>query len=230
MPRQPFPKGTPGWTFMGREGMWEQRPKLFSLVGECLIAWPAVEAEMALVLGHLLGANHPLTLAIFQILRRSSSQRDALEEAAKNLPEKDRELLSAILNVHKSIEAERNALTHGHLGIHSESLDVILWMNTADYISFKSHLVLVPEGIREPSKYAFELSYYREPDLRTILTEIRSMGATWAKFIQYLQSKDAELYSQLCDQSRIAQELEKLRQKNNPSTQPQSQPPSGGEK
>ena len=123
MPRQPFkPYVTrkPGGNIeIGTQAV-QQRPDLFALVGKCLISWPHIEAEMALLLGQLLGAENRATLAVFQTLRRSIAQRDAISEAARvALNETDQELIFAVLNVHKSIESERNALAHGHLGVYS---------------------------------------------------------------------------------------------------------------
>ena len=60
-----------------------QRPEHFAVVGKCLAAWPHVEAEMALMLGQLLGADNTAVMAVFQALRRSSVQRDAILEAAR---------------------------------------------------------------------------------------------------------------------------------------------------
>jgi uncharacterized membrane protein len=119
MPRQPFKpfadQNRGGMIDIGTRAT-EKRPELFALVGKCLTSWPHIEGEMALVLGQLLGANNAAALAVFQTLRRSSAQRDAISEAAKaTLSETDQELLTAILNVHKSVETERNALAHGHL-------------------------------------------------------------------------------------------------------------------
>jgi hypothetical protein len=123
MPRKPFKpfadRNPGGRIDIGTRTLTE-RPALLTLVGKCLTAWPHIEAEMALVLGQLLGAhNSDAAMAVFQALRRSSAQRDAIFEAGRALHPTDRDLLSAVLNVHKSVEAERNALAHGHLGTYS---------------------------------------------------------------------------------------------------------------
>jgi hypothetical protein len=47
------------------------------------MSWAPVEAEMALLLGHLLKADNAAALAVFQSLRRSSAQREAISEAAR---------------------------------------------------------------------------------------------------------------------------------------------------
>jgi hypothetical protein len=41
------------------------------------MAWLYVEGEMALTLGAILGADNAPALALFQVLRRSSAQREA---------------------------------------------------------------------------------------------------------------------------------------------------------
>jgi hypothetical protein len=102
------------------------------------MAWPHVEAEMAVLFAQLLGADNAAALAVFQALRRSSAQRDAISEAAKvSLNDTDQELLSAVLNAHASVETERNALCHGHFGTSTKMPDGLIWMTTNDYPQFE---------------------------------------------------------------------------------------------
>ena len=133
-------------------------------------------------------------LAVFRTLRRSSAQRDAMSEAARaTLSEIDQELLAAILNVHKSIEAERNALAHGHLGTYSLMPDAILWLNTADYIAFKTVIVLMGDRSYDEAKREKLnscLSYYNAADLQSIAEDIDAMGWIWSEFIDYLQANN----------------------------------------
>ena len=42
---------------------------------------PFLEMELALLLGKLLGSPNEAAIAVFQIIRRSSTQRDAILEA-----------------------------------------------------------------------------------------------------------------------------------------------------
>jgi hypothetical protein len=229
MPRQPFKpfadRNRGGQIDIGTRAI-TQRPELFALVGKCLVSWPHIEAEMALVLGALLGADNAAALAVFQTLRRSSAQRDAILEAAKAaLHGTDQELITATLNVHKSIEAERNALAHGHLGIYSLMPDGIVWMATADYTAFKATIVLQGDT-RHTDERRDQLnsclSYYKAPDLQSIADDIEMVGWLWSDMIAYLRElrpeRRAELYHQLCNQPRIAQELEKLRREKTPPT------------
>jgi hypothetical protein len=222
MPRQPFKpfadRNPNGLIDIGTQAM-ALRPEHFAVVGQCLTAWPHVEAEMALMLGQLLGANNAATMAVFQNLRRSSLQRDALLGAARViLSETDKELITAILDVHQSIEKERNALTHGHLGVYSELEDGILSLSNTVYVAFKAEHVLKGDRTHDQAKsnkLNSALSYYRKNDLERILADIDNLGWIWSDAIRYLQEKapatrDA-MYRKLCNRPRIAQELEKLR-------------------
>lgn len=243
MPKQPFKPFADrnrGGQINIETGAIPQRPELFALVGKCLSSWPHVEAEMALALGALLGADNAAAMAVFQTLRRSSAQREAISEAAKasSCGSAVRELINAILNVHKSVEAERNALAHGHLGVRWNMPDAILWMTTTDYVAFKASFVLLGN-----SDYTDErrddlnsrLSYYKAPDLEAIAEDIEFMGWVWSELIVLLKHQDsgirAAIYHRLCDRPRIAQELATLRRGNNPQGpcgSPQPNPPPSG--
>jgi hypothetical protein len=47
-------------------------------------------------------------------------------------------LVTALLDVHKSIESERNAICHGFFGVNETFPDILLWITTDTYIDFKS--------------------------------------------------------------------------------------------
>jgi hypothetical protein len=181
---------------------------------------------MALMLGQLLGANDAAILAVFQLLRQSRTQREAISEAARmTCTAADIDLINAILNVHKSTEAERNALTHGHLGVYSLLEDGILWLSAADYIAFKAELVLAGDRAYDDAKrdkLNSALFYYKKVDLDRIVTAVDDLGWVWSDAISYLQEKNpptrAAKYRQLCDRPRIAQELETLRRQKTPPT------------
>lgn len=228
MPRQPYLRIVPNprgaRLDVGIQSI-GQRPKLESIISNCLLSWPFVEAQMALVLGQLLGAENAAALAVFNALRRSSSQREAISEAAKaSLSEIDQELLGALLNVHKATEIERNALAHGHFGISTKLPDDILWMTTNDYVAFKADQELTQRPSWDDDKHAKLLAtfwVYRLTDVSKILLEIGELAQTWYDFLKLLQTrqgsdKRAESHRQLCDQPRIVQELVKLRREKTP--------------
>lgn len=173
---------------------------------------------MALVLAQLLGtAQSEAVLTVFHFLRRSSAQHSAILEAARvTLNAPDRELLSAILNAHKSIETERNALTHGHFGIYTNLPDGLVWMETKDYVDFKARMELANQSFTNKVKDALysNLYVYKKRDLEKIFEDIKEIADIWHKFTRYLRTSPplrAELYRQLCDRRHIRPELEKLR-------------------
>ncbi len=228
MARQPLSRVIPDlkWTNleMGQSSH-GKRPKLEALISKCIMSWPYIEAEMTLTLGALLGVNNDVAFALFNSLRRSSGQRDAIAEAARasSLETEELELIDALLNVHKSIEAERTALAHGHFGIIEELPDSVIWQGANDYIHFQASMVLGPSAAvyneEKHQRLIKTLFVYRDIDLGQIVSDFAWLGQYWRDFVVYYgertkPEKRAELYRLLCGRSHISQELEKLRQKN----------------
>jgi hypothetical protein len=199
-----------------------QHPELRSLVGGCLMAWPFVELELAIILGQLLGTKNDSVMAVFEATRRSASQRDAISEAGIfALDRENRDILSAVLNIVKSIESERNALGHGCFG-HSDLLpDAMIWQGTVDYLSHRRSVSLREETEWNKDRHEAiiaTLFVYTRSDLETILSEIDKLGHFLHLFLNYLKSishGDVELSSrlrrQLCDQPHMARELDRVR-------------------
>jgi hypothetical protein len=232
MPRKPFLpfllQNRGGQFHVGTHAL-QQRPEIELLIANCLMSWPPTEAEMAVLLAFLLGAEQSeAVLAVFQSLRRSSAQREAISEAARiTLNDIDRELLSAIINAHKAIESERNAIAHGHFGTYSLLQDGVVWMDTKSYIDTKvrgdiGHQVMSQEFL---TKMYSSVYFYKATDLQTVFEDIKDIADIWYKFIEYLRLRatlplSAGLYRQLCDRPRIARELVKLRREKTPPTLP----------
>ena len=237
MPRQPFApirKRYPGGNIQIGTHTIGQLPKFEIVIAQCLMAWPVAESEMALVLGQLLGINSEPALAVFQTLRRSSAQREAIFAAANTvLDSKDLELLTAMLDVHKSIEAERNSLAHGHFGVYDKFPDGMLWMTGQDYITLKAKLnlakMLFTDAMRDD--LFSRISFFKLEDLETISKNIHCCAHMWGEAVNWLRThrppQRDELYRQLCGQSRIGRALATLRQKNSLATQSQSPSPIG---
>lgn len=212
-----------------------ERPELEKLISHCLIAWPIAESELGLTLGQLLGIGSEAALAVFTILRRSMTQRDAIFAAAETvLNEQDLELMSALLDVHKSIEAERTSLAHGHFGVADVLPDGILWTTANDYVQLKAkihlaNMVLTDDMMDDLVRRVF---YYKKDDLVAIYNDIEYCTSMWPEAINWLRARQPlrdQLYRQLCDQPRIARALATLRQKNNRKAQPQPSEPTQSE-
>ncbi len=202
-----------------------QRPEIETLIGYALTTWPHVEAEMALFLGESIGTENAATLAVFQALRRSSSQREAISAATNVLlDDQGKELVSAILTVHKAIEADRNALAHGHFGASSAVNDGILWVDTNEYIKMRLFFALNPTPHwDEPLKreYLSNVWVYKAKDVEKILSNIQELGSIWFNGIDYLSLEPgsalrAEKYQLLSNRPHIAEALKHIRQKNTP--------------
>ena len=138
----------------------------------------------------------------------------------------DRHLVYALLDVHKSIEAERNAIAHGHFGIFDLEPDILVWMNTETYIDYYMLFItgawFKATREKEGAEFARKLYYYRKSDLERLLKDIDYLSNLWKEAINWLRS-DRLLsgkfgretkYRQLCDQPRIAEALRIRRQKN----------------
>ncbi len=233
MPRQPYLKIVPdpkgGEIDVGTKSI-GRRPELEVLIGRCLMAWTHAEAEMALFLGQILGAENAAAMALFQALRQSRSQRIVISEAAKAvLNAANQELLEAILGVHKSMESERNALAHGHFGTSSKLPNDLIWMNTNNYVTVRASIEFTPSREWNDQRHMdllSQISVYRIPDLTKIFDDFKELGDIWFNLLRYAgmdttTPRYAELYRQLCDRPHIRPELEKLRRENIRSTQPE---------
>jgi len=223
MPRQPYriySASQPAGIDVGANAL-GKRPHLESLVGHCLMAWPHVEAEMALALGQIMGANNAAVIAVFQQIRRFSNQQEIFEEAARaTLGSTDQELIHAILIAHKSAESERAALAHGHFGVADTVPDGLIWMNTVDYVAIRVVLTLKQErqlSEAQLDELASKLSVYKEADLVSLRESIKALAWVWHDLIRYLQTSDetrrAELYRELCERPQVRSVLTQLRSK-----------------
>ena len=218
MPRQPFTplrKKHPGGNITIGISASGERAELEAIIAKCLMAWPIAESELGLTLGQLLGIGSEAALAVFSTLRRSTAQREAVSAAAEVTLRQDPDdltLLTAMLDVHKSVEAERSALAHGHFGTFDKVPEVILWTTTAAYVQLKAKLhlasMIFTDEIRDD--LFLRIYYYRKEDLQKIYEDILYCAAMWPDAINWLRSRPPQretLYRQLCSQSRIAQAL-----------------------
>lgn len=219
MPRQPFApirKRNPGGHITIGTPAIGERPELERIIGNCLMVWPLAESEMALTLGQLLGIGNEAALAVFQTLRRSTAQREAIEAAAEIVLKEpdDLKLMTALLDAHKSVEAERSALAHGHFGTFDKVPEILLWTTTSTYVQLKAKLhlngyIVTTELLDD---FASRISFYTKDDLTKIYENILYCAAMWPDTINWLRSRApqrAQLYRQLCSQPRVARELAK---------------------
>ena len=238
MPRQPFLrlyKKHPGGQIVIGPPVANTRPEFEKSIAHCIMTWPHVEAEMALFLGQLLGTNSQAAVAVFQTLRRSTNQASTIEVAALHAlcNSEERAVVSALLLVHSETENDRTAMAHSHFGTYDKCQDIILWMETKDYVSFKTTLhnrnFIITRDLGD--NLIGLLSYYKKKEIDAIAKEINDLAWTWHKAILWLRAPHpmrSELFYQLSSQPRIAQALQIIRQRNTRVAQPRRRGPTEG--
>jgi hypothetical protein len=239
MPRQPFLP----YFLAHRNGTFDvnleairRQSELELLVGRCITAWPLAEAEMAVVFGQLIGvADSPVVLAVFETIRRSSAQYEAIKTAADVAitDPLDRELLETIVTLHRSAEKERNALVHGHFGTYSTLEDGLVWMDTRTYIDARTRIAVLQSMPHDRVDEMYANTFiYKANDLQTVFDCIEDIGDLWHNFSRLLRipldQRHGSLYSELCQMPRVAQELSRRRRENGAEAPTQSPPPNAG--
>jgi len=188
------------------------------------MAWPFVEMEMALILGQLIGSENDAAMAVFNVIRHSTSPRDAISEAGRYaLNAEDQELLSAVLNIEKDIESERNNLAHGHFGISNLLPDDLVWQDTTDYlkigrnVSYQGKIIISDDTHESVVK---TIGVYTKIDLEKIYKDIEQLGYVFRILLNYLKSvhdndgMSSKWRRQLCEQPHMTRELERVRHEN----------------
>jgi hypothetical protein len=198
-----------------------------SLIGECLIMWPAVEGQMASLLASIMRVNNDATIAVYLTLRRNTSRDDAILKAASLvLDTTGTEMLEAILLHSRSLEAERNSLSHGHFGTCEAIKDGILWAYSEDSIllAVDLHAKNVKESLRKYSGREFDdfrdkLYVYRKRELEALKTQMGELVLIIGWFRSYVAychgdlppSSGQEVLSRLSACAPIREALRSLR-------------------
>jgi hypothetical protein len=225
MPRKPLPENASKLWSIGPEAL-VRRPEHAAAIGRCLGLWTDVELQMAIVLAVLLKANTEAAIAVYLILRRGSARSDAIMAAAKaTLDKKDQELISAVLTVHKSVEAERNSLAHGCWGTCNKIPDAVLWVDLADNANFIADYFSKEPGKsrtfsgREHADFAKKLFYYTLDDLEDVYKQIYKAEKMIFTLVRYLRLSEnppdgrarEDIYDQLCNLAPIRAALLAMR-------------------
>jgi hypothetical protein len=183
---------------------------------------------MVALLGILLQANSDAAVAVYLTLRRASARIEAINAAASIvLTTSEKELLAAVLMIHQSAEAERNALAHGCFISMDTFPDGIIWVESSKYSQFlveyhrdndKSQCFGFLKVMIIWSEKTFSSAfYYRTKDLEAIFAQIdlvmkliRDFGGylLWAP--NQLPSKP-ERFDQLCNAAPIQDALRAAR-------------------
>ena len=172
----------------------EHRPEHAQVIGECLMAWPHVDLQMAQLLATLLKTESRAALAVYLTLKRRSPRVEAITSAANIvLAAEENELLSAILSIVRATETERNALAHGYFGACDSIPEDILWISATDYALFVVDFFQPrqpPDFARPPEpddKLSSHVYYYEMNDLSEVHSNILLAHDILNKFCMYLR-------------------------------------------
>jgi hypothetical protein len=177
------------------------RPEHVALIGECLILWPRVESQMATLLAAIMRAQNDTSIAVYLSLRRNTSRDDAILKAAQfSLDASGIEMLEAILLHSRSLEAERNALSHGHWGMCDQIADGILWASAEDIVLFaidwKAKLIKDAKkrySGKEFDEFREKIYVYNKRDLISLRKDISLLVEIIGHFQSYVASYHGDL-------------------------------------
>ncbi len=228
MPRQPLPRNLRKEGYAIASLGMDKRPEVASLIGQCLMHWPNIELQMALLLGVLLNATNEAAVAVYLSLRAGRVRQDAINAAANiTLNGEVLELYRAIIAFQRSIEAQRNDLAHGCFGVMDAVPDGVLWMEPQHVANFMLNFWnkiehSTPTGPPIPTSQQEKdrihegnldrLFVYRKADIEQLLGDITALWRTLGSFIYFLRnSRPQNIYDQLCNEPHVKTELLKIR-------------------
>jgi hypothetical protein len=118
------------------------------------------------------------------------------------------------MNVVKSVEAERNALAHGHFGISNLLPKDLVWLETVHYVAHKTNVELRGQVEWNEEKHESMVKnffVYTKVDLEKIEEDMRFASRYLQLFMKYLGNKSLVVRDHLCKLSHVAHELKRLR-------------------
>jgi hypothetical protein len=222
VPRQPFVPKYKGKHFCFDNRGLEARPDFAALIGQSIAEWSRVEHEMAMVMAALLGSNPEPGVALFTTLRNARAQRDAMSAVGSVVLQDDKVLLfESVLDVYAAVGKLRHDLAHGVFGWSFDEPDLLLWVKSSDLANYEAEAWFrfkqsPPErAVHNHDRLEGLIFYYRDQDLREILSEIEACKSITFSFYGCLRHNwqpTSEEYLQLCSEPHISQALDRLRQ------------------
>lgn len=215
--RKPLNRSYPNAKVTMGVGFIEDRPKAAALVGRIVTAWADIDIQCVRLLGELMGANIPVSAAVFGSIRNSRSQHDALRAAATTVLNKpDLLLFNAYMKRKEALEKERNDLAHGCFGISPSIPDHVVWVSQSDFLAFTA----AHQANGEPFDLLSKQYVYELGTLERIAQEISELHTQIGFFTGYLWARGdgaqgaafrGTRYSELCEQDHIKQALAVLK-------------------
>lgn len=178
----------------------EERPDHVRVIGECLTLWPAIEVDLALGLGGVLGAHSGPMLAAFMEIRAGRAQRDAFTAAAgAELPDDELRLVHATLKVVASSEKTRNDLAHAFWGISYGLADGVIWLDPKHMVPWNLKALrksdMSPTTQQEIEKHMFVYTMADLEEVKVRLARTRLATFNLAMMLQWKTQPDLYAHS-----------------------------------
>lgn len=192
MPRQPFLPTFAHLDYVVGALVLNDRPELSAAIGRCIAIWSQADNEMGNLFGILLGTDSAAALEVFLTLRRSASQRDALDAAAKfKLVGQELAFFKTLARLYGSLEKERNALAHGCFGVATNDDFVLLWIDICHHVHFQTEaLTSAASGVFPPDAHQRlkqHMFVYRKDDLSVLQGNMEEFWRAALHFNSYLR-------------------------------------------
>jgi hypothetical protein len=221
MSRQPFlptHEGDDSW-IVGNLAI-IQHPRLGALILDIITTWPYVEMMLGVISAEVMGANSEAMMAGLTKLRQYRLSQDVIMGAADiTLADaKDRKLLSAVLEVCKGAQKERDAIAHGIWGRSANLPDAALWVETSHAapwaVGFSRASAEDLIFKRDPMHAALaqKLYVYEEKDLKEVAAQIQEAWMLASQMAQFLRADSAlrgPLYDLISNAPRIRSVLDR---------------------
>lgn len=173
--------------------MLKERPEFCAAIGKCIAIWSYVDNEIGNLFGLLLGTQSDAALHVFLSLRRMSTQRGALQAAARfSLSGDTSTVFDALMTVYQSLEKRRNDLAHGCFGICPDDPSLLFWINIKHHVHFQVEtLSKEANGIIEADRHKRlreNLYVYRIEDLTKLYEEMEEFWRSVFHLNGYLRN------------------------------------------
>ena len=167
----------------------------------------------------LLGTESDAAFEVFPLLRRANNQERALKAAAKyTLSGQELTAFKAVMNVHKSLETERDYLAHGCFGVCPDDPSLLFCIAVKHHVHFQTEtLSKVSKGEFAAERHARlkkNLYVYRPTDLQRLYEDMEQFWRAIFYFNGYRREPKnagrAAEFQRLCAFPQIQQAISRL--------------------
>jgi hypothetical protein len=171
----------------------EKREDLSAIIGTIVTLWSWVDNEVSGLFGILLTTGSEAAHRVFAILRRWSTQREALDAAAESkLVGNELAVYRALITEYGSLERERNYLGHSCFGICPDDDELLFAISLEHHVLWQAEIIPkhlrgeIPPDSHEGLKN--KLFVYRKSDLTKLHSQMQQLWWDLFHFNGYLRA------------------------------------------